>query len=90
MNGTGTHRGLTIWGPIGSSVYDLDHYGPAYPSDVAMMNAVIANLVGEAVEWVMKLHNKDAPELGNVEAFVGELRASFENESQALQAEVQI
>lgn len=49
-----------------------------------MVNAVATNLEGEAMEWVMRFHSEDTPELGNVYVFLWELRARFKNESQAL------
>lgn len=55
-----------------------------------MGNAVAANLEGEAAEWVTSLHDEDALELGNINVFLEELRARFEDESQAQQAEVSI
>lgn len=45
----------------------LDRYAPGYPSEVAMVNAVAANMEGEATEWVTRLHDEDAPELGNID-----------------------
>lgn len=68
----------------------LDHYPPVYPLDMVMVNAVTANLDGEAVEWMTKLHNEDAPEFCNTEAFMVEPRVRFEDESQALQAKAEI
>lgn len=40
-------------------------------------------------EWVTQLHD-DSPELGNIDTFLKELRARFEDESQAQQAEAEI
>lgn len=51
----------------------LDCHAPAYPSDVVMVNAMATNLEGKAMEGVMKLHDEDMPELGNIKAFMGEL-----------------
>lgn len=68
----------------------VDCYAPTYPDERVMVNVVAANLEGEAAEWMTSLHDEDAPELGNVDLFLEELRAKFENESQALQAEVEI
>lgn len=62
---------------------NLDCYAPAYPLEIVMANAM--NSVNSSLEEEAKLHN-DAPELGNINAFLGELRARFEDESQALQA----
>ncbi|ETE72977.1 hypothetical protein L345_01188, partial [Ophiophagus hannah] len=48
------------------------------------------NLEGEAAEWLTQLHDEDTPELGNINTFLQELRARFEDDSQALQATVEI
>lgn len=55
-----------------------------------MVNAMTANLEGEATEWVTNLHDDGAPELLDVNLFMEQLRASFEDESQALQAKKEI
>lgn len=55
-----------------------------------MVNAMATNLEGEAAEWVIGHHDEDVPELGNSDVFLGELRARFEVESQAVQAEAEI
>lgn len=60
---------------------NLDHYNPAYPLDIMMVNAMATNLEGEAMEWVMRFHDDDMAELGNVYVFLGEMRARFENKS---------
>lgn len=49
-----------------------------------------ANLEGETVEWVTRLHDKEAPELGNINVFMGELRDRSKDKSQALQAKAEI
>lgn len=51
-----------------------------YPSDWVMVRAVTVNLEGEAAEWVTQLHDKDAPELGNINAFFQELRSRFKDD----------
>lgn len=48
------------------------------------------NLEGEAAEWVEQLHNKDVPELGNIDTFLQELRTRFKDDPETLQAEVEI
>lgn len=57
---------------------------------MVMVNTISANLEGEATVWVMRLHNKDMPELGNINSFPEELRVRFKDESQALQTEAEI
>lgn len=68
----------------------LDQYDPAYSEAAAMVNAVAANLEGEAAEWVTSLHNEDAPEMTNINAFLDEFRARFEDKSKAQKAEMEI
>lgn len=68
----------------------LDCYAPAYPDERVIVNAVVTNLEGEAMEWVTCLYDKDVPEVWNLDVFLEELRASFEEESQSQQAEVEI
>lgn len=60
----------------------LEWYALTYPDKVTMVNAVTANLEGEAAEWVTGLHDKEAPELGNIVDFLVEFRARFEDETQ--------
>lgn len=68
----------------------LDDHGPAYPSDQVMVQAVATNVEGEAAEWVTQLYDENASELGNINVFLQELRTRFEDESQALPAEIEI
>ncbi|KAG8139841.1 hypothetical protein E2320_002610 [Naja naja] len=55
-----------------------------------MIRAVTANLEGEVAELVTQLHDEDAPEMGNIDTFLHELRNRLEDDSQALQAEAEI
>ncbi|ETE58788.1 Calbindin-32, partial [Ophiophagus hannah] len=66
----------------------IDDYGPGYPTKQAVVRP--ANLEGQEAEWVTQLHDKDAPELGNTDTFLQELRARFEDESQAQKVEAKI
>lgn len=68
----------------------LNCYASAYPNDSVMVNVIATNLEGEVAEWVTSLHNEQAPELRDVNLFMGQLRARFEDEFQALQAEIEI
>lgn len=68
----------------------LDHYGPMYADNMACVDAIVANLEGEAAEWVMGLHDEGAPELGDPNAFLGELRVCFGDNMQAWNAEFEI
>lgn len=68
----------------------LDCHALIYPNDPAIVHVVTSNLEGEASQWVIQLHNEDAPELGNIDAFLQELRIRFKDDSQNLQAEVEI
>lgn len=81
---TGTWK---IWH---SSSRGLDRYALAYLSDVVMVNTMAANLEREAKEWVTRLHDEDALELGNIDTFLEELKPRLNDESQAIQAEVEI
>lgn len=56
-------------------------YALTYPDKVTMVNTVTANLEGEAAEWVTGLHD-GAPELGNIDDFLVEFRARFEDKTQ--------
>lgn len=48
-----------------------------YADDEACMDAIMTNVEGEATEWVIALHDKGTPKLGDHDAFLGELRARF-------------
>lgn len=52
-----------------------------YLSDWVMVCALTENLEREAAEWVTKLYDKDASELGNIDTFLQELRSRFEDDS---------
>lgn len=41
------------------------------------MVIIVANLEGEVVEWVMTLHEEEAPELRGPDAFLGKHRVGF-------------
>lgn len=56
-------------------------YGPNYLTDQDMVRAVTACLDGEGAKWVTHLHDEHALELGNINTFLQELRARFEDES---------
>lgn len=53
-----------------------------YANDKAHVDAIMVNLEGEAAERVMVLHDEGAPELGEPDAFLGELRVQFGNTMQ--------
>lgn len=55
-----------------------------------MVQVVTENFDGEAVEWMNQLHNKDVPELGNIYAFLQEMRVRSKDESQVQEAEAEI
>lgn len=61
-----------------------------YLDEVACVKAITLNLEYEAADWVMYLHDKGTPELGNVDAFLEELRARFGDPVRARQAEFRI
>lgn len=42
------------------------------------------------MEWMIRLHDEDALELGNINAFLEELRARFKDRSQTLQAVAEV
>lgn len=50
-----------------------------YANDLAYMDAIVANLEGEAADWVTWLYNEEAPELGDPDAFLREFRACFKD-----------
>ncbi|KAK9403785.1 Cbp53E: Calbindin-32 [Crotalus adamanteus] len=54
-----------------------------FPDEGACVNTIAANLEGEVAEWMTVLHNKGAPELGNISTFIEELRARFGDPTQA-------
>lgn len=60
----------------------LDLYALAYLDKVTMVNAIVVNLEGEAADWVTDFHDEGAPELGNIDSFLAELRARFEDDTQ--------
>lgn len=68
----------------------MDRYAHTYSDDATIVNAVAANMEGEAVEWVTNLHDEGTPELLDANLFMEQLRVRFEDESQALQAEKEI
>lgn len=47
-----------------------------------MRPGIVVNFEGEAVEWVVTLHNEKAPKLGDLDAFLRELRAWFDDSMQ--------
>lgn len=63
----------------------FDRYAYVYLNDAMMVNTVEANLEGDVAEWVTNLHDEGAPELLDANLFMEQLRARFEDESQALQ-----
>lgn len=48
-----------------------------YADNEACVATIMANLEGEATEWVVSLHNEGAPKLEDLDVFLGELRAQF-------------
>lgn len=48
------------------------------------------NLEGEALEWVTALHNKGAPQLGDPDMLLGELRVHFGDTMQTRRAETDV
>lgn len=54
-----------------------------FPDEGACVNTITANLEGEVAEWMVVLHNKGAPELGNISTFVEGLGARFGDPTQA-------
>lgn len=51
------------------------------------MSLIMENLEGEVAEWVTALHDEGAPELGDPDMFLGELRTCFGNIMQTRRAE---
>lgn len=41
----------------------MEHYGVMYPDDVTWVHAIATNLKEETLEWLVSLHDEDAPEL---------------------------
>lgn len=68
----------------------LDRYVLMYTDDVACMNTIVANLKEAEAEWVMVLHDKGVPKLGDLDAFLGELRDHFGDNTQIRRAESKI
>lgn len=54
------------------------------------MDVIVANLKGEAAEWVTILHDKAAPELGDPESFFCRLRAQFGDPTQMQREELEV
>ncbi|KAK9395668.1 interleukin-4 receptor subunit alpha [Crotalus adamanteus] len=61
-----------------------------YLDGAMMVNAVAANLEGEAANWVTNLHDDGAPELNDINLFMEQLRDQLEDESQVLMAKKEI
>ncbi|KAG8131442.1 hypothetical protein E2320_009381 [Naja naja] len=59
------HPDAEVWTHLGQ-------YTPVYPDEVAIMNAMTANLEGEVAEWMTVLHDEEALELGNIDGFLVE------------------
>lgn len=59
----------------------LDNYACLYPSQWAMVGAVIALLESEATEWVADLHSDHARELADAGLFLEALRSRFKDVS---------
>lgn len=53
----------------------FDQTAYVYLNDAMMVNAVAANLEGEATEWVTSLHNEGASDLLDANLFMEQLRA---------------
>lgn len=68
----------------------LDWHGKEHADNDAQVDTVMANLEGEAVEWVTAVHDKGAPELVNSDMFLGELRDRFSDIMQAQRAEAEV
>lgn len=81
---------ITFVGNPEKLVSHLDWHGAIYTDNESHVDAIVANLEVEAVQWVMALHDKVAPALGDIEAFWGELRVQLGNIMQAQQAEANV
>lgn len=58
----------------------MQEYGANLPSEGAKVWSMTLALEGEAVEWLVTLHN-DAPELCNFNQFMGSLQKRFKDPS---------
>lgn len=67
-----------------------DWFGQMYPDKEACVEIIVENLEGEIKQGVVNLHDKGAPKLGDLAAFLGELRAQFSNPTQPQRAEAEV
>ncbi|ETE71500.1 hypothetical protein L345_02679, partial [Ophiophagus hannah] len=68
----------------------LDCHGDQYQSDQDMVLAIADNMEDNAAEWIAKLHNQRASELGDADEFVEMLRTRFEDTGQGQETETEI
>lgn len=68
----------------------LDRYACFYPSQWAMVVAIMAGLQGEAVEWAADLYSDHARELADAGLFLEALRSRFEDVFRVQQTEAEI
>ncbi|KAK9395050.1 Retrotransposon-derived protein PEG10 [Crotalus adamanteus] len=57
----------------------MEEYGQDIPSDKARIRIVQSALDGPAADWVVNLHDSNAPELSNFNRFMSSLRRRFED-----------
>ncbi|KAK9403780.1 hypothetical protein NXF25_008607 [Crotalus adamanteus] len=70
-------------------IYLVQHEA-AFLDEVAYVNAVTANLEGDATEWMVMLHDEGTLELGNIDTFLEGLWARFWDLTQACWVESNI
>lgn len=68
----------------------LERYGGRFPDDGSRVNAISANLEGDASKWLVSLYDEVGPELHYVDASMQELRNRFEDPTEARKADVRI
>ncbi|KAG8139486.1 hypothetical protein E2320_002250 [Naja naja] len=68
----------------------IDRHGDEFHNDAQLIQFLGNNLEEEASEWFIQLNDEGTPELNNVDDFLRELQAHFEDSSQAQEAEAEI
>lgn len=68
----------------------MERYWGMYPDNIAQVHAIAANLEGKTLGWLVSLHDTEAPELANLDAFMQTLQEQFKDPMAARHTETHI
>lgn len=54
--------------------HHLEHYGAMHPDNADQVHVITDNLEETASEWLVLLHDKNTPELDNLDTFIQALQ----------------